>query len=215
MAIDLLSLIGTVYRDRLGRAELAQRAQDSAADRALRESMQGREFDFQGKESAADRALRESMQGQQFEFQGRESAAERALREKLEAERLGLTRSANEVNQLSELSQLLGRGATNIPQADVLSMLAQRFGVPVNTAQLRNAGRATEVSPASGSATNAFGHTSWAGAGLKPAATQWDSISGWIEPQGISWRDYLRRSNIDTAPIAMSPTERATRYRRF
>lgn len=115
MAIDLLSLIGTVYRDRLGREELAQR----------------------GRESAADRALRESMQGREFEFQGKESAAERALREKLEADRLGLSRDANEMNQLSELSQLLGRGAANIPQADVLSLIAQRFGVPVNKAALR------------------------------------------------------------------------------
>lgn len=128
MAIDLLSLIGTVYRDRLGREELAQRSRESAADRALRESMQGREFEFQGKESAA----------------------ERALREKLESERLGLSRSANEMNQLSELSQLLGRGATNIPQADVLSMLAQRFGVPVNTAQLRNAGRTSTATAGAG-----------------------------------------------------------------
>lgn len=138
MAIDLLSLIGTVYRDRLGREELAQRGYQSAAELASRE-----------RESAADRALRESMQGREFDFQGKESAAERALREKLEAERLGLTRTANEMNQLSQLSQLLGQGASNIPQADVLSLLAQRFGVPVNTAQLRNASRASSVQPRS------------------------------------------------------------------
>lgn len=136
MAIDLLSLIGTVYRDRLGREELAQQARESAADRALRESMQGREFDFQGKESSY----------------------ERNLREKLEADRLGLTRSANEMEQLSGLSQLLGKGATNIPQADVLSLLAGKFGVPVNTAQLRNAGRASTATTSSsrGAGSNVF-----------------------------------------------------------
>lgn len=143
MAINILDLIGTVYRDRLGRAELAQRERESAADRALRERMQGREFEFQGKEGAS----------------------ERDLRRQLENERLGLTRSTTEMNQLSQLAELLGGGASNIPQADVLRLIAGRFGVPVNTAQLRNASRVQSprggAAPSAGLGSRSLGLPRW------------------------------------------------------
>lgn len=56
----------------------------------------------------------------------------------LSEEELALKKRMQETNDLLNLSNAVGRGAANIPQADVLSLLASKYGVPINKAALRS-----------------------------------------------------------------------------
>lgn len=129
---DFLSLIGTILNDRARRAAMAQEQQQFAEQMGLNREKFGEEKNQFGKT-----------------FTQRQLEADRGFG--LSQEELALNKRRQEEAQLAQLSSLVGAGATNMGQADILSLLANRYGVPLNKASLLNTGRG-RTSPAGGSA---------------------------------------------------------------
>lgn len=142
---DLLQLIGTILQDRQQKSQQAQ--QGSQFDRSLAQS--SGEFDktqqFQREkfaEELKENTRRYGLDERQVDNQVNQFAARLATEKEQFDKSFGLQEGRQNNTDLAQFSEMVGRGANNSAQADILSMLGGKLGLNLNSAQLLNAGQA-------------------------------------------------------------------------
>lgn len=142
---DLLQLIGTILQDRQQKSQQAQ--QGSQFDRSLAQS--SGEFDktqqFQREkfaEELKENTRRYGLDERQVDNQVNQFAARLATEKEQFDKSFGLQEGRQNNTDLAQFSEMVGRGASNSAQADILSMLGGKLGLNLNSAQLLNAGQA-------------------------------------------------------------------------
>lgn len=180
MATDFLSLIGTILNDRARQAAAQQqesqygRSLESEKDRFNRQlAQQQLEQQQQYGLSLDDLGLRKLANTQQYG---------------LSQEQLALTKRQQEQAELARLAQLVGAGAENPAQADILSLLAGKIGVPLNTAGLLY--NRYGAGPTGGTNSTFGGGGTGIGGGGRGGS--WLNLRDWLGGRD-SWQDGPRR----------------------
>lgn len=138
---DLLQLIGTILQDRQQKSQQAQ--QGSQFDRRL--AQDSGEFDktqqFQREkfaEELKENTRRYGLDERQVDNQVDQFAARLAAEKEQFDKSFGLQAGRQNNTDLAQFSEMVGRGASNSAQADILSMLGGKLGLNLNSAQLMN-----------------------------------------------------------------------------
>ena len=161
MAADLLGFISNILNQRQN------------------ESQFGRELESGNKNTEANRALEAARQA--------EAARQFGQSFGLDERQLTNQEAQQKQNNLLQLSQILGSGASNMGQADILSMLAGNLGYNTNPAALLNSAKVKARSGAGGGGGNGSYYGQYSDERYPAQARAWDNLMASKIPPPRTW----------------------------